>query len=542
MNRKVLEDLMVRASRAFALNDYSSAEAYARDVIKNAPHAASPHILLGTIYGNQGNYDKAVGAFLKARELRPRNVEALNNLGVMYRFAGKLREAEEALKAASKSAKRRPDIYYNLGNVYKQEDRFPEALEAYEQAVDLEPDFILAYNNMGTMYEQRGDLESALEAYNKGLERDPNHPTLLYNRGVVLQNLGKLDEAEDQFEKALVQRPGWVDAMNNLGVTRQKLDKIDESEEVFAEILNLDPDNARARNNLATTYIRQGKNQEAIELFKKALAASPEYDRAAVNLSKLLEQTDPEGGSVQEIEGLYLSRPENPELAYQYAQVLRKRNKLAEAKQVLNPFTSSGTQTAEMDFLLGIVALMEKQEDAAEDFFIRARRKMREQGSSKDGPSPAVLEAKAWNEGGFADRAIESLDEHLREHPRDLEVQKFLAELLMGADQDSRALGILQTLKIDLPDSTEVLAMLARVYQRLGQKNEALETVDELISIQGQRATSDDLNALNKSLELYEQTVEAFQDEHGEAWEKSLESLGRLNGEIKKRSTSGLKV
>src|SRR5690606_7496500 len=61
------------------------------------------------------------------------------------------------------------------------------------------------------------------------------------------------------------------------------------------------------------------------------------------------------------------------------------------------------------------------------------------------------------------------------------------------------------------------------------QKSEALETVDELVSLQGQRATSDDLTALNKSLELYEQAVAAYQSEHGDAWERSLESLGQLN-------------
>jgi tetratricopeptide (TPR) repeat protein len=533
MNRKVLEDIMTRATRAFAIKDYGNAERYAQEVINKAPHAASPHILLGTIYGNQGNYDKAVASFTKARELRPRNVEALNNLGVMYRFAGDLAKAEEALKAAIKIAKRRADIYYNLGNVYKQGDKFAEALEAYEQALELDPDFVLAYNNMGTMYEQRGDLESALEVYNKGLAQDPNHPTLLYNRGVALQTLGKLDEAEKQFEKALIQRPGWVDAMNNLGVTRQKLDKLDESEEVFSQILSLDPDNPRARNNLATTYIRQGKNEEAIDLFKRALASSPEYDKAAVNLSKLLEQTTTTENAVDQIKSLYKARPTNPELAYQYAQALRKKHELAAAKQVLNPFTSSGTQTAEMDFLLGIIALMEDQEDAAEDFFIRARRKMREANQTKDGQNPVVLEAKSWIEGGFVDRGIESLDEHLRNHPKDLEVQKHLAEVLIQDERYERVVTILQNLKIDLPEDSEILAHLAKVYQHLGQKQEALETVDELINLQGQRATSDDLTSLNKSLELYEQTVAAFQEEHGDAWERSLEALAELHGTVK---------
>lgn len=529
MDRKVLEQLMTRAMRAFSLKDYASAQQYAKDVIRKAPHASSPHILLGTIYGNQGNYQKAIASFLKARELRPRNIESLNNLGVMYRFAGELDKAEEALKEAAKVAKRRPDIYYNLGNVYKQRGDFPEALAAYEQALELDPDFVLAYNNMGTLYEQRGDFESALGVYERGLSADPNHPTILYNRGVVLQHLKRLEEAEEAFEKAVIQRPGWVDALNNLGVTRQMMEKLDDAEEVFQEILKADPDNPRARNNLATTYARQGRHEEAIDLLKRALAASPEYDRAAVNLGKLLEQTDPEGDAAEEIEALYRARPENAELAYQYSQSLRKKGDYEEAKRVLNPFTSTGTQTPEIDFLLGIIALKQDREGNAEDFFFRARKKMRESAALAEHSNPILLEAKAWHEGGLSDRGCETLEEYLKEHPEDLPVRKLLADMLMSIRQDEKALVVLQNLKHDKPEDTEVLSMLARCYQRLGHKSEALETVDELVSVQGQRATSDDLNALNKSLELYEQAVAAYQSEHGDAWEKSLDSLGRLN-------------
>ena len=64
----------------------------------------------------------------------------------------------------------------------------------------------------------------------------------------------------------------------------------------------------------------------------------------------------------------------------------------------------------------------------------------------------------------------------------------------------------------------------------LGDREGALKAADELISLQGVRATSRDLSDLNESLELYERMVSAWEEENASSWQRNLEKLGHLAG------------
>ncbi len=82
--------------------------------------------------------------------------------------------------------------------------------------------------------------------------------------------------------------------------------------------------------------------------------------------------------------------------------------------------------------------------------------------------------------------------------------------------------------KKEQPENQDLLMSIVKTLQALGQKEKALETVEELITLQGNRASKDDLDSLTASLSLYEKIIESFAFENKEAWERNLEKLENL--------------
>jgi tetratricopeptide (TPR) repeat protein len=75
------------------------------------------------------------------------------------------------------------------------------------------------------------------------------------------------------------------------------------------------------------------------------------------------------------------------------------------------------------------------------------------------------------------------------------------------------------------PNDTEALAAAAELHKEAGSIEKALRTADALVNLQGKRGTADDLSELNKSLEFYENAVNAYSSSVKEMWDKNIKLL-----------------
>ena len=92
---------------------------------------AAIHNNRGLIYGEKGDYDRAIEAFTKAVEVNPSYAVAYNNRGLAYN---------------------------NIGE-------FDRAIADYTKAIELKPDFIEAYNHRDDAYYAKGDYDRANTEY-----------------------------------------------------------------------------------------------------------------------------------------------------------------------------------------------------------------------------------------------------------------------------------------------------------------------------------------------------------------------------------------
>ncbi len=508
-----------RAVRAARIGDAKEAEAIARPLLEHHPASTAVHMLFGMIKSSAGELEAAAEHYRRAIELNPGNVEAHNNLGVVYRRLGRSADAFMAVEEAIELAPDRADVYYNYGNVQKQLGEFHDAREAYERALELNPDFPMAYNNLGNLLEEQGEHEAAITIFRRGLQYDPNHPKLHYNLGIALEREGEFEEAAAEYQDSLRHRPGWTDALNNLGITYQRLERYDQAIHAFEEMLELEPEHPTALNNTATLLAQQGRSSEALDYYKRALKRRPDYYRAIENLGSLLEHYDNAEQAVEELHSLAATNPENLSIRLHLARrLLAHGSKLRALRHLEYVFNNRSDDPEHLAALAALLMRAERRDMAAT--CIGELRQI----------APDIEEfrlelAEAYRDAGELRAAERELDAFLDAAPDDVRARKLLAEIYLETGRAEEAVELLEHLKARDPEDGEVLGAITRAHQALGRREQAIEAADALVNLQGRRARPEDLNRLNESLSLYEKAVQAFEQDHGEAWAENLERL-----------------
>jgi tetratricopeptide (TPR) repeat protein len=113
----------------------------------------------------------------------------------------------------------------------------------------------------------------------------------------------------------------------------------------------------------------------------------------------------------------------------------------------------------------------------------------------------------------------------LARRPNDRGGKLLLGRLYAEMGNRTQAIQIFEELARADPNDTEALSAAAELHKEAGSLEKALRTADQLVNLQGKRATADDLSDLNKSLEFYENTVDAYSSSVREMWDRNMKLM-----------------
>ena len=139
------------------------------------------HINLGSAYGTEKDFAKAIFHLKSAIVIKPNDPLALYNLGLVYQNAGNIAEAISYYKQATQAKPNYPEAFNNLGNCYQAQNNLPQAITSYETAIKLKPNYPEAYNNLGTAYAISGNMNKAIEQFHLALKYRPNYKSAWQN-------------------------------------------------------------------------------------------------------------------------------------------------------------------------------------------------------------------------------------------------------------------------------------------------------------------------------------------------------------------------
>jgi tetratricopeptide (TPR) repeat protein len=88
-----------------------------------------------------GEYEKAIDAFMDEISKKPSNAEAYFNLALAYGKLGQTDNEIVAFQETIKLSPNKPETYFNLGNAYIDKGYRQKAIEVFKQAISLRPDY-----------------------------------------------------------------------------------------------------------------------------------------------------------------------------------------------------------------------------------------------------------------------------------------------------------------------------------------------------------------------------------------------------------------
>lgn len=215
------DEMLTTAREYFRENKLSLAEPLLNQLIlKNAKSAEVFH-MLGTIYYDQGKFNKAIRAFKRALEIEPTFTDASVGLSIILNDIGRYDEGRKVFEEARDLLHKQQageDPYLNekfsikhdeLGEMYFAHSRFKEALDQYYKALSLSsrkpeltmklvecfvrleetdraikelrglikdyPGFLSARVRLGKMLYDAGEVQAAIEQWEATTERDATH-------------------------------------------------------------------------------------------------------------------------------------------------------------------------------------------------------------------------------------------------------------------------------------------------------------------------------------------------------------------------------
>lgn len=196
------EELKIVAADYVMLRDYSDADKWFSQVVAEAPNDSDAWYLLGRTKYNESEFPAAIQAFQHALTLRPKYVEAENNIGLAWKELNDREKARAAFQAAIDWQGASPgdaQPFLNLATLFAEADNYDQAVPLLKKAVALAPKNPTVHEELGKVYQSMNKLAEAQSELEQAVALAPDTSSLHYKLGQILRRQGKNDQAQQEF-------------------------------------------------------------------------------------------------------------------------------------------------------------------------------------------------------------------------------------------------------------------------------------------------------------------------------------------------------
>jgi Flp pilus assembly protein TadD len=148
----------------------------------------------------------------------PKDIKALNSLGMVYYKKGRFEAAYYLLNKALSIAPETSELRSNMGLVLLAKNERREAVKSFRKAIELNPQDGIAGANVGSIYVQEKDYNKALLALEIAVKNGLRDPKIMTNYAISLAATGKVNEASEIYDRILKDNPSHKEAMLNYSI------------------------------------------------------------------------------------------------------------------------------------------------------------------------------------------------------------------------------------------------------------------------------------------------------------------------------------
>lgn len=217
-------ELLKTAEEHFNQGRYPAAESILNQLILNSCREPLLFHMLGTIYYDQGKFNKAIRAFKRALEIDPAFTDASVGLSIILNDLGKYEDGKKVFEDAKAILARNSkdsDPYINeklsikhdeLGELYFQYKRFNEALEQFFKALKLSGQKRETVMKIVECYIKLEATPKAIKELKELIQSCPDFYPARMKLGKVFYDDGKIQLARKEWQDLLTLNPEHSEA------------------------------------------------------------------------------------------------------------------------------------------------------------------------------------------------------------------------------------------------------------------------------------------------------------------------------------------
>jgi tetratricopeptide (TPR) repeat protein len=267
---------------ARALEQYDVALGLERDSIPALRQA-------GAIAEQEGELERSLSYWLRARKLEPANPEILLGFGRVCLRMDLLEDAEPALTQAATLRPDDPAYQYTLAAAKVGKRQFEAAQRLIEQLVQKRPDDAQLQYALGSILYIQGHLPEAAARLRESVRLHPEQLASHYYLALVARDLGKDAEAIEMFERLLRRHPDHAASSEALGGLLMAARRYPEAEANLRHAIRLNPKSVKANYQLGLLLARMGRKEEADKQLELAKSLRQEDEAASRLQLRLLD-------------------------------------------------------------------------------------------------------------------------------------------------------------------------------------------------------------------------------------------------------------
>ena len=506
-----LDFIFERANSALITQDFEYAERLLTNVLKKHPDILPDdkekiENLLARIYGDEGNLERSLDAYLRLYERDPDNIELMLRLGRIYRHLERYDDALKILEKARNIGGDTDEVLYSFAKTYKRMRDYDKAAEYFLRAIEVKPDHAHAYDRLGNLYVLTGKTDKAIEIYKKGLRVDPNHPYLNFHLAELLRQEKRYEEAIVYYNSALRINPAWAEVLEGIAAAYLQLDKLDDALNTYRSLLRVTGENAPLYAELGSLFEKKQLQQEAEQYYYDALAIDSGYAPAALALARLLDkkQRYSEALSVLLAAEAAPVNIDNHALRLKAIQMCMYAKDYAKAHELFGRLDAEHSNSLDALKLRGQLYALTGEIEQAENTFRQILK-----------IAPAAIEfrqelAEQYLLAHKYEEAKEQLKLFLKQKPTDILALMALGKAEESLNNPQAAYQEYQKVLELKPDTIEARSALSRLFQKWGNTLEALKTANEILNLQSGSETDEHEQDMAASLDLYERAAESY--------------------------------
>jgi len=253
------------------------------------PASDEAHRLLGRIYSEQSNFDRAIEELREAERIRPDFPLTLRTLALAYLDKGATSDAIATLLRLTSLQPDNAGAIQLLGAAYLTAGDLDRALVAYERANTIAP-LATSFSNIGVIHHTRRDYARAVAAYRRAIAIRFKEPATHRNLADALSMTGDRQGAKAEYQTAidlaaaeLSINPSSARINALVALCQAKLGRLADAQISIARARALAPNDNDVVYKEAIIALLDGRERDAIRGLQRAIELGYNTSRFAAD-------------------------------------------------------------------------------------------------------------------------------------------------------------------------------------------------------------------------------------------------------------------